>query len=101
VAAPDLCGEKPTSNHLCYRKLNKKFCERLIVYFPSYGTDRTEDDVSSNSYIVTCVFVAMVTFLPSRCLEQMGEFYLAVALQRYGGAHIDTQTDEEIYEVRR
>jgi hypothetical protein len=48
--------------------LNKKFWEELIPYFPWYDTDRIENDASNNSSIVACVFVATVTFSPSRCL---------------------------------
>jgi hypothetical protein len=53
---------------------NKKFWEELIVYFPWYDTDHIENDVSNNSSIVACVFVTMVTFLPSRCLAMIGGF---------------------------
>jgi hypothetical protein len=47
---------------------NKKFWEELMIYFPWYDTDRTENDASNNSFIVAYVFVATVMFLPSRCL---------------------------------
>jgi hypothetical protein len=33
--------------------------------------DRMEDDVSNNSSIAAYVFVAAVTFLPSRCLAKI------------------------------
>jgi hypothetical protein len=45
--------------------INKKFWGQLIAYLPSYHTDRFENDVSSNSSIVACVFLTAVTFLPS------------------------------------
>jgi hypothetical protein len=47
---------------------NRKFWEELIACFILYDTDRIENDVSNNSSIVVCVFVAAVTFteqLPS------------------------------------
>jgi hypothetical protein len=53
---------------------NKKFWDELIAYFPWYDTDRIENDVSNNSSIVACVFVAAATFLPSRCLATTGGF---------------------------
>jgi hypothetical protein len=34
-------------------------------------TERMENDASNNSSIVTCVFIAAVTFLPSRCLAMI------------------------------
>jgi hypothetical protein len=36
-----------------------------------YDTDRIENNESNNSSIVMCVFVAAVTFLPSRCLTMI------------------------------
>jgi hypothetical protein len=61
-----------------YKKLNelkyKKFWEDLIAYFPWYDTDRIENDVSNNYFIVSCVFVSAVTFLRSRCLATIGGF---------------------------
>jgi hypothetical protein len=52
--------------------LNKKFWEELIVCSPliRHGPN---NDVSNNSSIVACVFVAAVTFLPSRYLATMGD----------------------------
>jgi hypothetical protein len=55
-------------------KINKKFWEQLIVYFPRYDTDRIENDVSNNSSIVAFVFVTAVTFLPSRCVATIRGF---------------------------
>jgi hypothetical protein len=52
----------------------KKFWEELIAYFPWYGTDYIENDVSNTSSIVTRVFVTAVTFLPSRCLATIGGY---------------------------
>jgi hypothetical protein len=37
--------------------------------------DRTENDVSSNFYIVACVLVAAITFLPRRCLATLTYIY--------------------------
>jgi hypothetical protein len=42
-------------------------------------------DVSSNSSIVTCVFITVVTFLPSRCLATIGEFLPCRCLATIGG----------------
>jgi hypothetical protein len=49
-------------------KLNKKFWEELIAYFPWYDTGHIENDASKNYSIVACLFVTAATFLPSRCL---------------------------------
>jgi hypothetical protein len=57
----------------------KKFWEELIAYFPWYDTGHIENDASKNSSIIACVFVTAVTFLPSRCLAMIGEFYRTVA----------------------
>jgi hypothetical protein len=46
---------------------DKTFWEQQPT-FPWYDTDRTENSASNNSSIVRRVFVASVTFLPSRCL---------------------------------
>jgi hypothetical protein len=54
--------------------LNKKFWEELIVYFPSSDTGHIKNDESSNSSIVACVFVTVVTFLTSRCLATTEHF---------------------------
>jgi hypothetical protein len=37
-------------------------------HFPSYNTNHIKNDASIYSYIVACVFVVAVMFLPSRCL---------------------------------
>jgi hypothetical protein len=47
--------------------------------------DRIENDTCSNSSSVSCVFIAAITFLPSRCVATIG----------------DTQTDGRDYDVRR
>jgi hypothetical protein len=52
-----------------------------MAYFLWYDTDGIENDASNNSSIVACVFVAAVTFIPSRCLETIRD------------THIDTETD--------
>jgi hypothetical protein len=58
---------------------NRKFWEELIAYFLSCDTDRTENDITSNSSIIACVFITAVTFftepLPSK--DRM-DFYRAV-----------------------
>jgi uncharacterized membrane protein YozB (DUF420 family) len=42
--------------------------------------DRIENNTSNNSSIVACVFVAAVTFLPSRCLARK-EGFMKYAVQ--------------------
>jgi hypothetical protein len=54
--------------------LYKKFWLKLIAYFPWYDKSHIENDAANNSYIVACVFVTAVTFLPSRWLAMIGEF---------------------------
>jgi hypothetical protein len=56
-------------------KINKKFRKELIAYFPWYDTGHIENDASSNSSVVACVFVTAVTFLPGRCLATIGVFF--------------------------
>jgi hypothetical protein len=46
----------------------------IITYVPWYDTDRTENGASNNSYIVESVFMAVVTSLPSCCLETLAEY---------------------------
>jgi hypothetical protein len=65
-----------------------KLWEELIAHFPWYDTDRIQN-VSSNNSIVASIFIAAVTFLPSRCLATIEDTYT------------DTLTDGGIYEVRR
>jgi hypothetical protein len=48
--------------------------EELIAYFPINDTDHVENDASNNSSIVAYVFVAAVTFPPSRCLATIGGY---------------------------
>jgi hypothetical protein len=55
-------------------KTNKKFWEEPIAYIPRYETGHIENDASNNSYIVACLFVTAVTFLPSRCLATIGGY---------------------------
>jgi hypothetical protein len=59
--------------------INKKFWEELIAYFLSYDTGHIENDGSSNSSIVACVFVTAVTFLPSRCIAAIGGIHIHTA----------------------
>jgi hypothetical protein len=59
---------------------NNKFWEELIAYFPWQDTESIENDFSNNSSIVACVFVAAVTFLPSRCLATTRGFLLNGAI---------------------
>jgi hypothetical protein len=50
-------------------KNNKKFWEEVITYLPRYDMDRIKNGASNNSSIFACVFVAALTYLPSRCLS--------------------------------
>jgi hypothetical protein len=71
--------------------VNKKSSsgKNLLTTFLWYDTDRIENDASNNYFIVACVFVAAVAFLPSRCLATIG------------GMYIEThRLMEGIYEVR-
>jgi hypothetical protein len=68
-----VCRCASTVCRYAYR-LQKKFWEELIAYFPWYDTDHIENDTSNNSSSVACVFVTAVTFLPSRCLAMIGGF---------------------------
>jgi hypothetical protein len=52
-----------------------------MAYFPLYGTDRKEND-AYNSSVVACVFVAVVTFLPSRCLATIGDTHIDTLMVR-------------------
>jgi hypothetical protein len=67
---------------------NKKFWEELIAYFPRYDTGHIKNDAPNNLFIVACVFVTAVTFLPSRCLATIGDTYT------------DTQTDGRDFLIR-
>jgi hypothetical protein len=59
-----------------------KFWEELIVYFHRHDKDRVENHSSNITSIVACVFIAVVTFLPSRCLAAIGD------------VRTDTRTDD-------
>jgi hypothetical protein len=65
-------------------KIDKKFWEELIAYFPCYDTGHVENDASNNSSVVACVFVTAVRFLPSRCLATIGEILLSRCLATMG-----------------
>jgi hypothetical protein len=68
-------GDSNVHNYL----LNIKFWEELIAYLSWYDTGHIENDASNNYSSVACVFVAAVTFLPSRCLASIKYFYRPVA----------------------
>jgi hypothetical protein len=72
---------------------NKKFWEEVIDYVPWYDTEHIQDDVSKNSYTVACVFVAVVTFIPCRCIAAIGKFLSSRCLATTGDTYIDTPTD--------
>jgi hypothetical protein len=65
-------------------RMNKKFWEELIPYFPWCDTGHIENDASKNSSIVMCVCVTAVTFLPSRCLATTEEFLPSRCLATVG-----------------
>jgi hypothetical protein len=69
-------------------KVNEKFWEERIGYFPSYDTGHIENAASNNSSIVTCVFVTAVTFLSNHCLATIRD------------THTDTQIDGRIFLIR-
>jgi hypothetical protein len=74
---------------------NKKFWKELTDYFPSYDTGHTENDASSNSSIVACVFVTAVTCLSRRCLASIGGFLPSRCLattEGYTDTHTHTNT---------
>jgi hypothetical protein len=59
------------SRSLMRRKEVLKGTNRLLYFHHilSTDTDRIENTASNSFYIVTCVFIATETCLPSRCLE--------------------------------
>jgi hypothetical protein len=54
---------------------NMKFWEELIFYFHLIRHGPCRKDASNNSSIVECVFVAAITFLPSRYQATIGDTY--------------------------
>jgi hypothetical protein len=58
-------------------------------------TDRKESGVSNNSSIVACLFVAVVTCLPTRCLAPNKEIHLTEPLSCNvrSDPHRETRTD--------
>jgi hypothetical protein len=65
------CNAILSITHVTVQKY-KNFWEQLNTYIPWYDTNRAEDNASNNSSIVAHVFVAAVTFIPSRCLATIG-----------------------------
>jgi hypothetical protein len=57
----------------------------LTVYCPWYDTDSRENDAFNNSSIYERVFVATITFLPSRCLATISN--TRVDIQLLGGIY--------------
>jgi hypothetical protein len=67
-------------NNICYSILIRYYTNtwqevlgrtnRLLFW---YDTDLIEYDESNNSFIVACVFVSVVMFLPSRCVATIEE----------------------------
>jgi hypothetical protein len=50
------------------------------IHFSWYDTGHMENNVPNNFSTVACVFVTAVTFLPSRCLVTIGDFYQTESL---------------------
>jgi hypothetical protein len=73
---------------------NKKFWEELIAYFPWYDMGHIDNYLSNNSYIVACVFVTGVTFLPSRCLVMIREILPRRCLPTIRGIHARSHTQQ-------
>jgi hypothetical protein len=65
---------------LSFHQKEGKLANKKIACFPWYNMDHIENDAYKYS-IIACVFVAAVTFLPSRCLTNDRD------------THIDTRTD--------
>jgi hypothetical protein len=66
-------GTRYQNKNTCYgKRVEKKFWEELIAYFPWYYKGHIANDASNNSSVVACVFVTAVTFLPSSCLATIG-----------------------------
>jgi hypothetical protein len=63
--------------HPCYTDRqhppNKKFCEEIIAHFPWYDTGLHRKRRVQQLYF-SCIFIAAVAFLPSRCLAAIGEW---------------------------
>jgi hypothetical protein len=92
-------------------KVNKKFREELLTYFPWYDKGHIENEVSNNSSIVTCAFIITVNVstdplpsnnrgiftemsrylatirgcLPSSCLATIGGIVPSLCLATMGG----------------
>jgi hypothetical protein len=71
---------------------------RLFSFFLRYDTGRIENDAFNNFSVGACVFVAAVTFLPSRCLATIrgytyrrtdsSEGFMKYAIEMSSGAMI-------------
>jgi hypothetical protein len=59
-------------------KIDKKFWEELIAYYLLIQRGPRRKDVSNNSSIAACAFVATGTCLPSRCLAKIGYTYIEI-----------------------
>jgi hypothetical protein len=70
--------------------VNKKFWEELTAYFPWCNTGRIENNESNNRFSVSCVFIAAVTFLTSRCLAKDREISAEPLPSNDGFSHTDT-----------
>jgi hypothetical protein len=68
---------------------NKKFWEELTSYFPFIRYGPRKKDTHNNYSIAACVFVAAITFSPSRCLATIGDTHiLKYAAEMGSGAMI-------------
>jgi hypothetical protein len=77
-------------------ELNRKLWEELLVHFPWYDTDLIENNASKNS-IVAWVFVAAVTFLPSRCLATISDTRTWISLYETWCVYHGTWTHSSAY----
>jgi hypothetical protein len=80
---------------------NKKLWQELFAYFPSVR-HATYKNHTFNNYSIVCVFVAPVTFLPSRCLATISDTHIDIQID---GRHLwstplrQTQVPWHIYKV--
>jgi hypothetical protein len=79
-----ILGSQVIDSFVC-TPFHKQFWEELIAYFPWYDTGHIDNHAYNNYSFVACVFVTMVTFLPSRCLATITGFLPSRCLATIGG----------------
>jgi hypothetical protein len=108
-----------SSDYSCNRRVNKKFWKELIAYFPLTGhgphrkrrlqqlfaaagpylpsyylaTTGEYTNTRVQQFFLLCVFVAVRTCLPSRCLAMKGGIHFAEPLSSNDRRDTHTQTD--------